>query len=335
MFGCRQTKYSVIVFLAVGSVVNSANVLSDPIPIKDKFDYWTLYCNSASRKPKMDECSIISAVAGETDPHKWAKFAFSFLAHEMQITVRTPRLQYLRQGVVLGIDGDQIGRIFVDECTSEWCEFSASLSYESIVRLSEGRYISAEYRHSETEGIRLVNQLSGFTKAARRLYEATDSTVATLGTFSRIRAYLAWLVRGSTDDVIRFSLDIRPIDAPAFDDWGARGPHMKMCDRERAPLLVQLNAFQIDKGSFVALDRWVNENRECASKPNMAVWITDPIEKAARAKGQPDPGLNAFSKVVVQEFLAKKGLPRERMVVTDVENQRPISVHSGWSLDMP
>jgi hypothetical protein len=83
------------------------------------------------------------------------------------MTVRTPILKYLRNGISLGFDGRQVAKGIVDSCSDSFCESAIALDETLLNQIGTRHKMSIEYQLSDDKSALLVFDLDQVVPALR------------------------------------------------------------------------------------------------------------------------------------------------------------------------
>jgi invasion protein IalB len=136
---------------------------------KSSFGIWPVYC-SKEQPPSPSSCAIVAGVVADDNPEAWAKVGFTIApTGALEMTVRTPRLTYLKGGVSIGFDGRQSGVAYIDKCFNSSCETTVAVSDRFVSHLGTRKKLTVEYQTKESEGVILAFDLADFVLAHSNL----------------------------------------------------------------------------------------------------------------------------------------------------------------------
>jgi invasion protein IalB len=159
----------VIPSLALMVLIAPNRLVAQEVEKKTNFGIWPVYC-SKEQPPSLSSCAIVAGVVAETNPDAWAKVGFTIApTGALEMTVRTPRLTYLKGGISIGFDGRQSGIAYIDKCSASSCEATVAVSDRFASHLGTRKKLTVEYQTKENEGIILAFDLADFVLAHSNL----------------------------------------------------------------------------------------------------------------------------------------------------------------------
>ena len=151
---------SLIKIVAAGWLFFACPCFGQEIELKEKFGPWSKYCLKDA-KPSFSKCTVTAGVHANDSPDLWTKVAVSIAspAGDLVMTVRTPLLTYLRNGISVGFDGRQAVRAFVDKCSNSMCESTLGLDEWLMNQIATHDKMSVEYQVADDKSALLVLDL--------------------------------------------------------------------------------------------------------------------------------------------------------------------------------
>ena len=140
------------------------------VEAKERFGLWSLYCLKDSI-PSYGKCSIAAGVQAKDNADLWTKVAISIAnaSGDIALTVRTPFLKYLRNGISLGFDGRQAVKGIVDSCSATSCETTIRLDDTLVSQIGTRDKMSIEYQVADDRSALLVLNLEQVVPALHAL----------------------------------------------------------------------------------------------------------------------------------------------------------------------
>jgi invasion protein IalB len=167
--GSRLLPFAFCGFFAVCA---DANVTAaQDIELKEKFGIWSLYCQKGATRTQYGNCAITAGIHAKDNAERWVKVAIAFAnaSGDLEMTVRTPFLGLLRNGVSLGFDGRQAVRGIFDTCAATSCESTISLDDRLLEQLGIGDKMSIEYQIAADQVGLFVLELDQMVRALASL----------------------------------------------------------------------------------------------------------------------------------------------------------------------
>ena len=105
----------VMMIALIASVSLSSTSLAQEVTLKSTVANWSIYCLKNVSEIKPQDCSLVTAAVGESDPNVWVRVGLTQSSpQEMEMTIRTPRLEHLKKGISIRTEDGQLGRAFID-----------------------------------------------------------------------------------------------------------------------------------------------------------------------------------------------------------------------------
>jgi invasion protein IalB len=273
-------------FVALGAVPALAVlfIITSPagaqeVELKEKFGIWSVYCLKDAPQTRDRNCSITAGVHAKDNADSWVKVAITIAgpSNEWEMTVRTPKLTYLRNGISLGFDGRQAVKGFIDTCGVSSCESLIALDDRLVDQVGTSDRMSIEYQVAKDKGTVLLLDLDEIVPALRSLEQRLGlSSQAIASADERRRSKSA----GKADPVTvvlerRRSGQSSPMQAMAMEGWKA--PFTK-CSGSPATKKVVLNTDLTLRNQKEVMD-WAEKSSKC--NPDGTVWIRQDAPAAA------------------------------------------------------
>ena len=155
-----------LIFVTTAATPLSRGAFAQELDHQAKFNIWSVVCAKQMVKPT---CSVVAAVHSEQEPDSWAKVGLSITDGELEMILRVPRLTYVKVGLSLGFDGEQLGRAFLDRCDLTSCEATVTVGPRLRNLIGTRKKMTVEYPTSEDEGVVLTFDLEGVVLALSAL----------------------------------------------------------------------------------------------------------------------------------------------------------------------
>jgi invasion protein IalB len=158
-----------LVVTAVSCAFFSTISLAQDVILKSSIANWSIYCLRDVSEIKPQDCSLVTAAVGETDANDWIKVGITLSSpQEMEMTIRTPRLNYFKTGISITGEGTQLGRAFIDKCNDTSCQTTVAVDSRMLQGLATAKSLRFEYQISESEGVALAVNVEGTSKNSSR-----------------------------------------------------------------------------------------------------------------------------------------------------------------------
>jgi invasion protein IalB len=184
----------VAIGLAAAAVAWAGKCRAQEIEAKEKFGLWSLYCLKDSG-PTYGKCSIAAGVQAKDNADLWTKVAISIRddSGDLALTVRTPFLRYLRNGIAVGFDGRQAVKGIVDRCSATSCETTIRLDETLVSQIGTRDKMSVEYQVADDKSALLVLDLEQVVPALHALGSTVGMTSEAIASVDGSRANMeAW-----------------------------------------------------------------------------------------------------------------------------------------------
>ncbi len=340
-------------FLVVLTVLVSGRVNAQELERKDVSGAWELLCRKGTGDLRVSDCALVqSVVAATANRNHWAKMGAEFARDgQINLTVQTPPLWQPKEGVILSIDGLQVGLLSVDECSTEFCSASILLGPPLMAQFLAGHSAEVQFPVSKREGISLPFDLAGFGEGLAILRRTVLALVAdnSGGIIKRATNWLAGFDSNNKSDTndkaTKFRISVATVpgrieparaanvkqtdDKQSLDVEGeaVRAYAEKLCLSDRniqtevKPITVSLNSRLALSGSDERqLNNFANRAKKCSERTYFMIY-PDPPENHERAL---DPTLIQLQKYEVKRYLTVRGIENTRILSLEKPNGIPI-----------
>jgi invasion protein IalB len=243
-------------------MVNGGGAFAQDVTLRDKIGNWSIYCIKSVAKPRPQDCSLVTAAVAEHDAGAWLKLGFTLSSSSIDgpnvnLTVKTPRLDYFKNGVLIALDGRQIGRAFIDSCQKKACKTSVLLTTAMRQKFLTAKFATFEYQVSETSGIAIAVNVEDLPRALITLQKDVGFEAATL-------SYSA----PTGGQVMRYEVQLR--DNPYLTDTDGWGDVVLSCGGTPGFKEVEVtNDLKIENDhQFLS---WLNATMGCSQNRYFAV----------------------------------------------------------------
>lgn len=145
------------------------------VELREKFGSWSLYCLKQASQSSYGNCSLTNGTHASDNPDRWIKVALALVgpSGDVEMTVRTPFLKYLKNGISLGFDGRQAVKAFVDTCSLSSCDTIISMNDSLMDQIATRHQMSIEYQVEQARSVVIVIDLAEIRPALRALEVGT------------------------------------------------------------------------------------------------------------------------------------------------------------------
>jgi invasion protein IalB len=237
------------------------------VELQKKIDNWSIYCVTGLVNPGPTDCSTVTAVRAEDDPSMWLKLGFGLHPSNstdipITLTIRTPRLDFLKHGVSIGVDGRQIGRAFIERCNADSCSTTVSVDAKMRHSFLAAKSATFEYQMTESQGVSLAVDIDALPRALLELEKTVGlSSPIVTQTPSSAKQPMLFEVQLKTNPYLTYT---RSWGEPVSSCGGV--PGFKEV-RVNADLKIQ-NDLQFSK--------WLNAVKHCSDKVFWVEWSGTP-----------------------------------------------------------
>ncbi|MGY3487844.1 invasion protein IalB [Bradyrhizobium sp. USDA 4011] len=248
---------------AAGSLVFAGPCMAQDVFLKEKFGLWSVYC-LRDGAPSNGKCTVTAGVHANDNPDLWIKVAVGFAnpAGDLVMTLRTPLLTYLRNGISVGFDGKQTVKAFVDKCPNSTCESTLAIDDRLMYQIATHDKMSVEYQVSEDRGIALILDLDQILSALNSIKPGGGEAIAS-----------ADPKKPSPQAAVRVLVERRKhelatsLSSGALAAWNAP---LQNCPKVPATKVVLVNADLTVQNEEELLD-WADKSNKCT--PDAVAWI--------------------------------------------------------------
>jgi invasion protein IalB len=273
--------------MAIVGTSTFANIgLAQEVALRSSFGNWSIYCLKDAPDPQPVDCSLVTAVAAQDNPNAWVKIGIAFSSpEELEMTIRTPRLNYFRRGIVITSDSGPVGRAFIEKCEESFCLTTVAVDARILQGLTSTKSLTFEYQINENEGIVIAVDAEQFSTALVELNKVVFP-----------------LLVADVEQGWKFLVELRknPNFGSSVYTWGARYPD---CNGSPSHEIVKVSNLKIENDR--QLEEWLYNVQQCQES---VVWVT----------GETQGALGEASKY--QVFLKIKDKMRN-VVTTDTSGQ--------------
>jgi len=202
----------VMMIALIASVSLSSTSLAQEVTLKSTVANWSIYCLKNVSEIKPQDCSLVTAAVGESDPNVWVRVGLTQSSpQEMEMTIRTPRLEHLKKGISIRTEDGQLGRAFIDTCDGSSCQTTVAVEPRMLRGLLAAATVTFEYQTSDEEGAALAVNTQQFAEALNEF----NSTIFPAAMVAQ---------SGGTSKPWIFTVELRtnPNTDPSTDAWGDR-----------------------------------------------------------------------------------------------------------------
>jgi invasion protein IalB len=260
------------------SVLGAGTSAAQEVELKHKFGIWSVYCSKETVQPSYSSCSITSGVQAKDNADIWTKVAVAIASPtgELEMTVRTPVLKYLRKGISLGFDGRQAVKGIVDSCTASACESTISLDALLINQIGTADRMSIEYPVGEEKGVLLTFDLEQIVPALDAMEKYAGLRSDAIASAEGIRV---------SKSPIRLVLERRRFEQIAMSDVAWKAP-LEKCSAAPTTKVVFVNNDLTVQNEKDVRD-WVEKSSKCSSEA--VAWIKEEPTGAETTGASLDP----------------------------------------------
>jgi invasion protein IalB len=175
--------------LLIGTVLGTATqtVLAQEIEKKKEFGIWTVNCLRQTTKSGQEDCAIVAGGVSANNPDHWAKVGLTIVGRnsDPQMTIRIPGMKEIGDGISVGFDGRQYGRVFLRECEflSRACETTFNVDERLRSKLGTSEALTVEYKFAKDQSTLLEFDLKGMIDALGYLASLVDPVLNASASF--------------------------------------------------------------------------------------------------------------------------------------------------------
>jgi invasion protein IalB len=261
----------------------STSVSAGEVDKRGAVGAWSVYCTKGVSKPRIQDCSVVTGVVGETEPTAWLKIGFVFIspAADMTMTLRTPRLNYFKKGISIAVDGRQIARAFIDSCNETSCQTTIPVDARMLKGLATAETATFQYQVTAEESVGLLVKLDQFIQALGQLRTVAGLTDISGGSANlqenRLLRAILGLAGLSAPPSTRMKVEIRkdPYAGSGYfsalpDPANTAGEPLKDCHGAPAEKEVKVSAdLKVEDGRN--FEEWLSRSKACAE--GSVFWI--------------------------------------------------------------
>jgi invasion protein IalB len=125
---------------------------------------WSLFCADASTQPTISDCALAAAVVSDQTRELWVRVGFAFDQDltSAKINVRIPRIDYLKKGIFLSTDTEDIGRAFFDECGKDFCRSTVRMNPRNFDAILTAKMLNVQFQTEKDKGVSFSIDMKGF-----------------------------------------------------------------------------------------------------------------------------------------------------------------------------
>lgn len=268
--------------LAAAAVSWAGNCSAQDIEAKEKFGLWSLYCLKDDAGPSFGRCSIAAGVQAKDNVDLWARLAITVAnaSGDLTLTVRTPFLKYLRNGISLGFDGRQAVKGIVDSCSATSCETIIRLDEMLVSQIGTRDKMSIEYQVAGDRSALLVLDLAQVVPALQALGRSAGTTSDAIASFdgSRLKGEI-W-----RSEPVKLVLERRKFDrvvAASKSNEAWKAPFQK-CSDVPITKVVMVNSDLTVQNEREFRD-WAEKSSKCTADAVAWIKATKPATEVAPA----------------------------------------------------
>jgi invasion protein IalB len=287
-------------FLITTSFLLASISFAQEVTFQKRIGDWSVYCIKGASPPGPRDCSVVTSVMGEDAANEWLKLGFSLGRSStaekplISMSMKIPRIDFFKSGILIGVDGLQVGRVFIETCNKDSCEATVSVDAKMRQSLLAARSATFEYQVSKTESVSLLVNVEELPRA---LLELEDKIGLSSPAVAKV---------GSPEqNVMMYVVELRtnPYSTKS-DTWGELLPP---CDGVPAYKTVSVtNDLKIlDDRQFTA---WLDGVLRCSKKPvqKPVLWVTEGKDQHKAGRIDKEAGM-----YVIYDVLRDKKVPAE------------------------
>ncbi|WP_426409472.1 invasion associated locus B family protein [Bradyrhizobium ganzhouense] len=169
-----------ITFFAAGTHSMSAV----EVETKREFGIWTVKCVKQPAGALQADCSMVTGGVAPDDPTHWAKVGITMVGHNSpsKMTLRVPGFTPVGDGISVGFDGQQFGRVFIRNCdfANRVCETTFDISPDFQSMLLKKSSMSVEYKFDADKTTYIEFDLKNMLDATAYLANLADPASAAM-----------------------------------------------------------------------------------------------------------------------------------------------------------
>jgi invasion protein IalB len=310
-FGVKPIVGSILL-ASIGTLFFSTLSSAQQVEKRKDIGPWSLFCLKNDPNPKLEDCSIATALVADDDPNAWLRLAFAFgpSQSDVTMTIKTPHLNYFDRGISISADEKQFGKAYIEKCADLFCQTTVRVNPRLLEGFATSKIAAFEYQTNEQESISLAVELKELVPAIGELaqvlglsdqqWKPEDQTVVV-----ELRTYPVALDAKNMKEFAGKSLDVNQWGTPIKDCFGT--PPAKMV-KVSANLRIQ------NEGNF---EEWLSDSARCGTQS--VFWVYGDPER----RGKPNTMLGEASRYKVYELVRGK-IPEGHVVYSDSTGRIPL-----------
>jgi invasion protein IalB len=253
--------FAALIFLITASSLLAGISFAQEVTFQKRIGDWSLYCIKGTSTPGPRDCSVVTSVTGEDAANEWLKLGFSLgpssTADEplISMSMKIPRVDFFKRGILIGVDGHQTGRAFIESCNKDSCEAAVSVDAKMRRSLLAARSATFEYQVSKTESVSLLVNVEELPLALVEL----ERKVGLSGPA---------IAKTGSPKVMMYVVQLRT--NPYLSNTGNWGELLPPCDGVPAYKVVSVTD-DLKIQDHQQIFAWLNGGLRCSKKP--VLWI--------------------------------------------------------------
>lgn len=286
-----------------------ALALAQDVEQKSRLGNWSVYCVK-DIKPAIATCSLATAAVADIDPGAWLKLGLAYTSPsgDLELTIRTPRLNYFKRGISIAADGRQLGRAFVDYCNTSLCQTTITVESRILQGLGTSENATFEYQTGEDDGVAIAISLAQFVPALAELRRTVGMEAAAIVTadnrsewkvVNRLRTFINFVTFGKFKGDVEtpFTVEVRsnPFSAHSYTynvSGAGWGKPLYDCLGKEASKEVKVTS-DLKVKDDRKLKEWLVASKSCPD--DAVVWIIPKNKQANTPHDQAEADLERLS----------------------------------------
>jgi invasion protein IalB len=261
------------------------------VALQKQIGSWSVYCIKGVVSPQPQDCSVVTAVVSDSDAAAWIRLGFYLRSSKsgseptVSLKIKTPRLDFFKNGISIGLDGRHIGQAFIETCDKKSCETTVSVDAELRQDLITAKLATFEYQINSAESVSLAVSVEQLPIALAELAKnvgLSEPVVAKKGN-SPDGNVLVYHVQLRTNPYLFTS----SMEADT-NNWG---DPVGVCDGVPASKEVKVAIKNLKIQNNMQLATWLDATKHCSN--GSIFWVTQGVVQQPENSITTDAGLHA------------------------------------------
>jgi invasion protein IalB len=148
------------------------------VETRKEFGIWSVKCVKQPMGSAPEDCSIVSGGVSPDNAEHWAKVGVAIVGRnsDPKMTLRVPGITPVGDGISIGFDGRQYGRVFIRSCDfpQRICETTFNVDADLQSLLATKEVMSVEYKFAADKSTYIEFDLKPMLEALGYLQKLVD-----------------------------------------------------------------------------------------------------------------------------------------------------------------